>query len=236
MLNTVATRTKSEHQMEVEAFMLRMRNDKQAVPLEPTIPDNDTLILRAKLIFEEAMETIEALGVTIQLKEFVTEPYVNASHPAALHDPSIARPTLGKYTVYEFFRDARKDPNLVEIVDGCCDLKVVTTGTLSACGVSDVLPQRIVDTNNLAKFAPGHMLREDGKLIKPPSHRPCTEDLKFILRQMLSDPSGLQAERLGLYGSPYAATVERAESRSAGDGYHRDQAAQQSGQGPLNLD
>jgi hypothetical protein len=208
---------KSEHQQRVEAFMLRMKSISQDVPLEPTIPSDDILVLRAKLIFEEAMETIEGLGVTIQLKEFTTEPYTLASHPAALHDPAIARPTLTPDTVYEFFRDARKTPDLVEIVDGCCDLKVVTTGTLSACGVPDLIPQRIVDDNNLQKFAPGHSFREDGKLIKPPNHRPCTESLRYVLAKMISGiDCDTKRERLGLSDQPYARTIRRAENGSRG--------------------
>ncbi len=31
--------------------------------------------------------------------------------------------------------------------------------------------QKMVDNNNLEKFGPGHSIREDGKLIKPPYHK-----------------------------------------------------------------
>lgn len=204
---------KSEHQQQVESFMLRMNNPLQKVPLEPTMPSDPELVLRAKLIFEEAMETIEALGVTIQLSVFSTEPFADANSQAALHDPKLQVPTLGKNTIYKFYRDARKTPDFVEIVDGCCDLKVVTTGTLSACGVCDLLPQRIVDQNNLDKFAEGHYIREDGKLVKPPSHKPCTEDLKWALRSMLNDPYDLKGRKLGLRDEPYDATIRRAKAR-----------------------
>jgi predicted HAD superfamily Cof-like phosphohydrolase len=61
---------------------------------------------------------------------------------------------------------------LVAIADGCADIKVVTTGTLSAFGIADDLIQQLVDYNNLEKFGPGHGYREDGKLVKPPEHRP----------------------------------------------------------------
>lgn len=36
----------------------------------------------------------------------------------------------------------------------------------------DVIPQQLVDENNLAKFGPGGYRRDDGKWIKPPGHKP----------------------------------------------------------------
>jgi len=45
-----------------------------------------------------------------------------------------------------------EDPVLKDIINGCCDVLVVTTGTLSACGVNDIRPVEIVDENNLDKF------------------------------------------------------------------------------------
>ncbi|RME74113.1 MAG: hypothetical protein D6785_16225, partial [Planctomycetota bacterium] len=65
-----------------------------------------------------------------------------------------------------------KKPSLVEIADGCADIMVVTTGTLSACGISDIPLQEEVDQNNLSKFGPGGYEREDGKWVKPPDHKP----------------------------------------------------------------
>lgn len=48
-----------EVQGRVEAFM---RNAGQDVPEKPVVPDEATLLLRARLILEEANETYEALG------------------------------------------------------------------------------------------------------------------------------------------------------------------------------
>ncbi len=93
--------------------------------------------LRAKLIWEETLETLRGLGFSYDLDGGLVE-----LHPF----------------------------NLVEAVDGCFDLRVVTTGTLSALGVPDLKGQEMVDRNNLAKFGPGCSIREDGKLIKPPGH------------------------------------------------------------------
>jgi predicted HAD superfamily Cof-like phosphohydrolase len=68
---------------------------------------------------------------------------------------------------------------MVEIVDGCADVIVVTTGTLSACGVADSAVQNEVDQANLRKFGPGSYKREDGKWMKPPDFRP--PDIEAVL-------------------------------------------------------
>jgi len=68
--------------------------------------------------------------------------------------------------------DISHEPDLIEIADGCADISVVTIGTLSACGIDAEPLLELVDRNNLAKFGPGHSRREDGKLIKPPGHKP----------------------------------------------------------------
>lgn len=119
-----------------------MRLAKQDLPIAPVIPSSVVRRLRANLMLEEVLEAVEGLGFHVTL----------SGHDITLND------------LYE--------PDLVKIVDGCCDVKVVTTGTLSACGVPDVAVQRLVDDNNLDKFGPGHTIREDGKLIKPPGHQP----------------------------------------------------------------
>lgn len=151
---------KSEHYKKVEEFM---RLAKQGTPSEPIMPDEDTRLLRAKLIFEEAKETISALGFDL----IQTESSLDGD--------------------LDFVPNGQE--NLVEIIDGCCDIKVVTTGTLVACGVPDKPFQEEVDQNNLDKFGPGHSFREDGKLIKPPDHKPpriadllkCIQENTFLL-------------------------------------------------------
>ena len=49
---------RSEHQQRVDEFM---RLAKQNLPAVPTEPSEEVRLLRAKLIFEEAVETIRAL-------------------------------------------------------------------------------------------------------------------------------------------------------------------------------
>lgn len=61
--------------------------------------------------------------------------------------------------------------NMIEVIDGCCDISVVAIGTLISCGVPDALFLKEVDENNISKIQHG-TIREDGKLIKHPDHKP----------------------------------------------------------------
>lgn len=135
----------TDHYARVKAFMVLA---EQKVRTIPTIPPVDERILRARLILEEALETIDALGLT-------------------------ARMTVTGATVQigAVLFEANKYPVLTEIVDGCADLSVVTVGTLISCGVQDDDLLRMVDANNLAKFGPGGHRRADGKWVKPPGHK-----------------------------------------------------------------
>jgi len=155
---------KSAHQVSVEEFMYKAG---QEVPSTPTMPSLEIRRLRAKLILEECLETIDALG-------FVAEVLIKES-AMGMTEPILVQ--------------GNNKPNLVEIIDGCCDIKVVTTGTLSACGLPDDPFQYEVDSNNLSKFGPGHSIREDGKLVKPPGHQPpaIQETLEAITNEAYDD-------------------------------------------------
>ena len=140
---------KSEHYKSVESFMILARQD---VPESPGIPSIEVRLLRARLILEEAVETVMALGFDVNVDENVVR------------------------------LENAYDPDLIEIIDGCCDVSVVTTGTLIACGVPDLPFLNTVNQNNLDKFGPGHSWREDGKLIKPPGHK--KPDIQSILNSL----------------------------------------------------
>jgi len=150
---------KSEHQIRVEEFM---RKAEQELPSGPSMPSQYIRTLRARLILEEALETVQALGVAVHLES-----------------------SYGLVGVYiaglRYF--SAGDHDLVEAVDGCCDLRVVTTGTLSALGVQDESVQKIVDDANLRKFGPGSYKDVDGKWIKPPDFVPPQEALVLELQQ-----------------------------------------------------
>jgi len=142
-------RQRSVHQKRVEEFMTLA---EQEVPLAPTIPDEKTRILRAKLILEEALETIHALGILVYVRSDPQGFAVQVCSEEIKFDPN------------------RLKPDLEQIADGCADISVVTTGTLLACGIADEALQHEVDLNNLAKFSPGGYRRDDGKWVKPPDH------------------------------------------------------------------
>jgi predicted HAD superfamily Cof-like phosphohydrolase len=167
---------KSQHYELVAQFM---RMAKQEVPDAPFEPSPAVRLLRAKLILEEAMETCAALGVSIthQLVEEGEE-----------------KDALLDFDALHFTADG--EFNLAEVVDGCCDIKVVTTGTLVAVGVKDQEAQQVVDFNNLLKFGVGHTLRADGKLVKPPGH--LAPDIERVIKGQLLDRqrTRLPGERL----------------------------------------
>jgi predicted HAD superfamily Cof-like phosphohydrolase len=168
---------KSYHQQQVESFMLRAG---QEVPLVPTEPSPEVRILRAKLILEEALETIwKGLGVRVSLEDWHEN---GERHQETDCSPILCGPTdedkenlsrLNEDELFALLSFRVAGPfNMEETIDGCDDLKVVTTGCLSACGIPDLYFQELVDQNNLDKFGPGGYRREDGKWMKPPSHQP----------------------------------------------------------------
>lgn len=122
--------TKSDHQQRVEQFM---KLADQELPATPMIPSKEVRLLRAKLILEEALETITALGFEV-LNDY--------------RCVSLNRVTFDLITL----NGESREPSLEEIADGCADLSVVNTGTLSACGIHDQELLEEVDKSNLAKF------------------------------------------------------------------------------------
>ena len=142
----------------------------QAAPDRPTIPPLETRILRARLILEEALEIVQkGLGLDVvfrdELKHFI--------HSSDL--------TFSKLR----FRDSGKDPNIIELADGCADLKVVTVGTEIACGIDGEPCFREVMRSNMTKFEGGSM-REDGKVLKGPNYEP--PNLPPILKSQGATP------------------------------------------------
>lgn len=129
------SREKTEHQQRVEAFMAKAQ---QQVPDKPTMPTPEVRILRAKLIFEEAVRELigEGLQVFIRLWDEKNQAY------HVITDPSCVLVFIARGV----------EPDMVKIADGAADTSVVTTGTLSACGIADRAIQEAVDESNLAKF------------------------------------------------------------------------------------
>ena len=132
------------HYNRIKAFMQKVGQD---TPEIATIPDEKTRILRAKLILEEALETVEALGVKVEIGGHELEESELVYSPGA-------------------------EVNLQEVADGCADISVVTMGTLIAFGIDDKPLLEEVDESNLRKFSEGSYRREDGKWMKPPGWTP----------------------------------------------------------------
>ena len=126
----------------LDSVRLFMDKANQTTSFAVRCPTPEERLLRAKLIYEECMETIEALGVDHILGKFVDAGEEN-------YDP-------------------------IAVLDGACDIAVVTNGTLIACGLDGAFPEALerVDNNNLSKFGEGSYLREDGKVMKPPNYVP----------------------------------------------------------------
>jgi hypothetical protein len=81
---------------------------RQQLPSHYTMPPQETRELRAKLILEEALETVEALGF-------------EASFDNGYGGDTVAI----EYLVLK----ANKEPNMEGIIDGCCDLHYVEVTT-----------------------------------------------------------------------------------------------------------
>lgn len=133
----------------------------QPVPDMLTIPDKHDILLRAKLIMEEALEMCEGLGVSVSPRSLVCEPIESTID-------------------LDFSICANPDP--VKIMDACADmLWVGVTGPAVLFGLSDKLEACIqeVDRSNLSKFIDGHRDPSTGKWIKGPAYSPA--NIEFII-------------------------------------------------------
>lgn len=138
---------KTNHQRRVEAFM---RGANHPVPSFPRVPNEEVRLLRAKLIYEETLEVLDAMGVEV------------------LHSPG----TEPKFTCVK--EDG--EVSLGHVLKELADCSVVVYGTISAFGAKDEPILKIVDNNNLSKIGPGAKWRSDGKLLKPDDYKPVSHD------------------------------------------------------------
>ncbi len=168
---------KDRNQLLVDSLMARMHGSEtgrtmQALPTAPCIPNLAIRKLRAKLILEEALETITGLGINLVAKDSGIDLKIC---DADLH-----------------YEESETKPNLIEIFDGCCDLEVVVKGCASACGIALQPGFERTCGNNLLKFAPGHSFNAAGKLVKPTNH-PKT-DLRSLLLEQGANPEDLNVD------------------------------------------
>lgn len=128
------------YQTEIQYRVMRfMEMAGQPVLDQPGDPGPETRKLGAKLILEEALETIESLGFR-----------VNQTSSGMRLIPL----------------DASKF-DLEGVVDGCCDTIYVCQWAMLSVGVRDGLPLMEVCDANDRKFGPGAYKNEDGKVQKP---------------------------------------------------------------------
>lgn len=129
-----------------------------AMPDKPTLPIMDTRMLGAKLILEEALETIKALGFQVRLDKYnLYDTFVD-----------ISRISFMPYVNPDSSDEEAKQKRLLDVIDGCCDTAYVSAYTMLMCGVPD-LPHftEVCDANN-RKFPEGvATLNEYGKYQKP---------------------------------------------------------------------
>lgn len=143
-----------------------MRKGGQATPDKPTMPDEATRILRVKLIFEEAFELAEALGVWLQHEG-----------ESCLH-----------FCDLEF--ESVEDPDLTKAADATADLRVVVTGTDVALGIDGEAIDAEVQRSNDSKFE-----WTAAELDEAPSrgwsvHLPYEETRPGVFRVCVTDASG----------------------------------------------
>lgn len=139
--------TFSRHWQAVQEFR---RKARQSCPDKPAEPSEAERVLMARLLLEETLETIEALGV------------------ASYFDIQAQRLKLRMERLHF---QAESPFDMAEVVDGVTDVNYVGTYILAGCGVPDVPFIEMVDANNLAKFSEGHSFHPvTNKLIKPANH------------------------------------------------------------------
>ena len=138
---------------------------RQAVPDHYTNRSADTRLLRARLILEEALETIAALGIDVRVRH------------AELEEGRVDNYAVIKKIGENVDLVVARDPDLEGIIDGCCDTIYVAVGCMLMHGAPD-LPHLVeVCNRNDAKFPGGVALVDGhGKYTKPegwypPNHK-----------------------------------------------------------------
>lgn len=166
------------HVDNVAQFM--MLGDQPPQP-SPAAPEHDTILLRARLILEEALETINAMGVAVII-DGATAGMANAE--------------------FELDPDA---VDLVALADGVADLTVVATGTALAFGIDPLPVQQIVDQSNLAKVINGVTRDSNGKIVKPTGWQPPNVAAE-IARQTSDDSFGKYLNSLAIFDDARSST------------------------------
>lgn len=122
----------------------------------PGVPDDQTVRLRARLIMEEAFETLRAMFRQRAEKDMDLD-----------HD----RLDAAEASVASFIKHAVVEVDMPEFADGLADLAYVVEGANQAFGIDSVGVLKVVHAANMAKVG-GPLRASDGKRLKPPGWQP----------------------------------------------------------------
>lgn len=152
-------------QTDVSMFQLKFKRPMGAKPGD-NLDNKELRLFRAKLILEETLETIKALGFDCDAR---------LMRRFGEWDPDVESPVLHVEQIRS------EGPNIVELSDGIADSTYVHLGTASTFGI-DIEPiWREVHRTNMAKgVAPGDDV-VNLKTIKPHGWKP--PDVAGLLRQ-----------------------------------------------------
>ena len=183
-----------------EDIVTLMTQFEQEVKDAPELPNDATRLLRARLVFEEALEFVRACGCAVGIGGADGVKTVVTDEISVVADPDVM-------------------PDFTEYVDGCIDQLVVTHGALNAAGVKAQSAWDEVQRSNMSKAWPhcsacdavlvrgaGEELvhpddagahggdwrmvlkvhkREDGKFIKAPTYSPA--NLKRVIEEQIEE-------------------------------------------------
>jgi len=170
---------RTDHQKRVEQSMIAFGHVARKTP---TIPPENERALWARLILEEAIEAINALGFNIhqEVELFGASDSFEVGI-SGLRDGTLDLSSAG-------------DVDLSEIAKECADLSVVAMLPLSSCGIAARPILEAVDQNNFEKADTGSTDPKTGKFVKHPDHP--KPDIEEILRFLASKDTRSFEEQL----------------------------------------
>jgi predicted HAD superfamily Cof-like phosphohydrolase len=121
-----------------EDIVTLMKQFNQQVKESPEMPDPAIRLLRARLVFEEALEFVKGCGCTVTMTGAGSE---SKKETAVIDEIGVVL-------------DPHGNPDFVEYVDGCVDQLVVTYGALNAAGVKVESAWDEVQRSNMSKAWP----------------------------------------------------------------------------------
>jgi predicted HAD superfamily Cof-like phosphohydrolase len=135
-----------------------------AIPDTPTIPSLEDRVAAARMIFEEALEAVRALGADVVVR--------SCSGTNAIGE-QIRDGEWRGWAVLADKTEGRPEPDLAHIAKEAADCSVVAVRAMVICGIRDEAVLEAVDATNDSKLHGGKpVFRDDGKLLKNPSYVP----------------------------------------------------------------